>query len=330
MAGPFQLTSFEKHLGSPADVFICSASFEDRCRSIPDQINPNSVGSVLVCENQALLEYVGKNGKYLRDRFGDKTIPVSLDINDPLKIADNLEEGLDKVIKTSPQKFLIDTTTFTREALLIMLSLLRSKLMAVNTILFTYAAAKEYSVGQEGENKWLSKGISSIRSVLGYPGELLPSRKFHLVVLAGFELERAAKLIETYESAVVSVGFGREDQSIRPNHYEINKAFHQSLCDLYNNVETFSFSLVDPVQAKLDIEKQIAAKQDSNLNIVIAALNNKISTIGAALAAFKNPDFQLCYAQANYYNVESYSSPGDEFYLFELPGFLTAEANSQS
>jgi hypothetical protein len=324
VAGPFNLRKLTEVLRRRPDVFICSASFEGRCRSIADNIDPASLKNALICENEDLVDLVGPNAAYLRSRFANKSVRVPLKLTDPLKIADGILTGLHGIAATEPQNYLVDITTFTRESLLILLRLLRLKLRPIDTVQFVYAVAEDYSLGQRGSNKWLSKGIAQIRSVLGYPGDPRPTRKFHLVVLAGFEHERAAKLIDTYESALVSVGYGKADQSITPNHHKNNVAFHKKLCDIYRNVESFSFSLTDPIQTKADIEHQISAKPGYNL--VVAAMNNKISTVGAALAAFGNSDIQLCYAQPNYYNYECYSSPSNEFYLFEIPDFIQSDS----
>lgn len=323
MPGPFSLDTLTDHLDGGVDVLICSASFEERCKSIPNRIDPFSIKHVLVCENEDIAEHVGANAEYLRNYFSLKSLPVPLSLNDPLKVADSLAASIDKIKTKAPQRFLVDTTTFSRESLLILLKLLRIRLKLEDRVHFTYASAAEYSVGQETEDKWLSKGIKEIRSVLGYPGDPMPSRKFHLVVLAGFEYERAAKLIDNYESAVVSVGFGDEQQSITSAHFENNVTFHKKLCDLYRQVETFKFSLTDPLQTKKAIQSQIQKKP--GYNVVVAALNNKISTIGAALAAFDNSSIQLCYAQANHYNYQSYSSPGEVFFVFEIANFIKPE-----
>jgi hypothetical protein len=326
MVDTFKLRDLRVHIETPLDVFICSASFEDRCKSIPACISSEMVDHVLVCENEELAEYVGENARYLADRFIHKSIHVPLSLSNPIRVADSMTAGLDRVISTKPQSYLVDITTFTHEALLILLSLLRRRLKSSDKIRFAYTTAKEYSLGAEGADKWLSKGIKQIRSVLGYPGDPLPTRQFHLVVLAGFENDRAAQLIDTYEPAIVSLGFGSREQSITNEHFEVNVAFHKKLCDIYRDLETFTFSLTDPMQAKVDIAQQIAAKP--RFNVVVAPLNNKISTIGSALIAFENPDIQLCYSQANFYNYENYSSPGDEFYLLDVPGFLeSANAN---
>lgn len=53
------------------------------------------------------------------------------------------------------------------------------------------------------------------------------------------------------------------------------------------------------------------AEAHANMNLVVAPMNSKISTLGAALAARVNPDIQLCYAPAVTYNFENYSKPCD-------------------
>ena len=53
-------------------------------------------------------------------------------------------------------------------------------------------------------------------------------------------------------------------------------------------------------------------------NIVIAPMNNKISTVGASLAAISNENIQLAYAKASLYNTDGYSSPSDNVYFFKI------------
>jgi hypothetical protein len=252
----------------------------------------------------------------LHDRFAGKSISVYLETRNPIKSADSIQKALQQAGDYKPARYLIDITTFTHESLLILLKLLQAHLDLGSNVQFAYSPAKEYAIGLEIKDKWLSKGIDEIRSVLGYPGLLLPSRKVHLIILVGFESERAARLIDEYEPAVVSLGFGKADESITVNHHEANVAFHKILSMKYTNVMDFSFSCIDPYETKTAIEAQIAKKADHN--VVIAAMNTKISTIGAALVALQNESIQLCYAHANQYNIESYSSPSEDCYIFEL------------
>ena len=320
MSGKYPITSLAKHFAGQIDLLICSASYEERCKVVADGISPTSVQSVLVCENQDLIEVVGDSSQYLQQRFSSVARPVSLHSKKPLQTADALSSSLDLAIHSKTQTIVVDITTFTREALLILLSLLRSKASSSITVHLVYVAAADYSVGDTGKDKWLSTGVESIRSVLGYSGDFIPSRKTHLIVLAGFERKRAEEVIKNYEASIVSVGFGSKEESISAEHHEVNCAFYQEIIDLYGNVNEFDFSVIDPSSTKDSVEKQIMKYPD--LNVVITPLNNKISTLGVAYVAFDNHTVQLCYAQPSRYNFASYSVPGDVFYCFKMPSIF--------
>lgn len=316
--GQHPLSSLSEVLTEPIDLFICSASYEERCKSIADNLPPKLAGKVLVCHNQDLAKFVGANREYLMRLFGSRASLVSLSTDDPLLTVDALASAIEESAEGGTRKLLVDMTTFTREGLLILLGLLNYRRSNLITYL-AYTGAADYSMGQQGEDKWLSKGVSDIRSVLGFSGNLMPSEKTHLIVLAGYEQDRAAEVIKAYEASVVSIGFGAKERSIAAQHFEVNYAFSQRLASMYGNINQFCFSLVDPSDAQGDIKEQIALYPDHN--VVIAPLNNKVSTVGAAYAAFSNPEIQICYAQASRYNYENYSKPGDSFYLYEMPHF---------
>ena len=42
-------------------------------------------------------------------------------------------------------------------------------------------------------------------------------------------------------------------------------------------------------------------------------MNTKISTLGAAMVALEDESIQVCYAQADVYNANNYSTPGGTF-----------------
>jgi hypothetical protein len=166
------------------------------------------------------------------------------------------------------------------------------------------------------KKKWLSKGIKRINSVLGYPGNINPSKENHLVILFGFEEERTLKLIQTLDFNKISLGFGSSEDSINYAHFKINKERHEKLLKIIPNVDNFCFSLREPDIAKNQIYEHIS--KYSNCNTVLAPMNNKLSTTGAALVAFEHPEIQICYAKAKEYNVEGYSSASNMCYLMKL------------
>jgi hypothetical protein len=242
---------------------------------------------------------------------------VPLHTERPLKTADSLQQAVGGSVRELPQTYLVDITTFTHEALLILLKLLQLKVKPVDSVTFVYTAALEYSVGDKQDNKWLSKGIGEIRSVLGYPGKMVPTQKLHLVILAGFESERAERFIEEYEPNVVSLGLGDPDSSTNPAHSPVNRAMHRRVAAQHKDGVTFMFSCSDPMETRTAIQDRI--RQVPDHNVLIAPMNTKLSTVGAALVAFEDDSVQLCYATAHQYNESNYSKPDTNCYLFTVP-----------
>jgi len=307
----------------PADVFVCSASFESRSQSVPEQLEGVAFTRVLICANENFPHVIKQGAKQLQHRFGSIARLVSLNTNDPLRTADRLQEAIDDALRSNLNRFLVDITTFTHESLLILLRIFQ--LRGVDSIEFLYTTAKAYSIGDPDVQKWLTKGIGEVRSVLGYPGRAVPSHKLHLIIMVGFEADRAERLLQEYEPSKVSLGLGAPDSSISPDHYKANKLFHQRLIQKYANVLEFTFSCFDPEAARDALRAQ--ALRLPKHNVLIAALNTKISTLGAALLALEDDSIQLCYATAHQYNEARYSTPGDHCYYFAtaLPVLLPTQ-----
>lgn len=70
--------------------------------------------------------------------------------------------------------------------------------------------------------------------------------------------------------------------------------------------------------------REILDEVGTDKNVIIAPMNNKISTVGAAIVALERQDIQLCYAPATYYNTVNYSTAGDKCYLFSLDDIVMA------
>lgn len=307
-------------LNRDIDLFVCSVSYESRCRTVADQLDPFKVHRAIVAESEHAGRYVTDNGSYLRERFGASVMPITTDPGNPVTTADALQGAL-RTGRPEPRgMMLVDITTFTHEALLILAKILSLEMTADHALFFVYVGAAEYSVGEPDERKWLSKGVSEVRSVLGFPGVIVPSRRQHLIILVGFEHERAAELIRSYEPSVVSLGHGRSGTALDPGHQAANQRFHKLVSEsasTYGDVKHFEFACNDPLDAQRAIEKQARAVKGHNT--VVAPMNTKLSTLGAVLAAQRDESIQLCYARANQYNYERYSRPGDTCYLIELP-----------
>ena len=319
----FDIALVESEISYPLDTFICCGSYEERCRTIPNIIDPGKISQALVVENKDLSIYVGENSEYLRKRFGNKSIDVTTNSSNPLLTADNLHNALKLSRNGGQQKYLIDITTFRHESLLILISLLKQMITPYDCIDLIYASASDYSVGDKIEDKWLSKGVAEVRSILGYGGDFSPSKKMHLIIIVGYEYQRASALIDMLEPSKISLGYGRSSTATDDKHRTAQEFFYnilEKLMAIRGNVDKFEFSCNDPLETRDAILLQ--AQKYPDYNVVVVPMNTKLSTVGAGLATFSNNEIQLCYAQAEQYNNHGYSSPGTNCYMFELSKYL--------
>ena len=320
MVNKYRLNALNENISESIDLFICAASFESRCLSVPYSIELSKIKSAVIFYMKDSIQYINDNKILLQEHFKDIASCVELMHGDPLFTADRMQETLIECSqRLTVVSIMVDITTFTHESLLILLRLLPIVFPSA-TIMYAYANAQEYDSDNEKDNKWLSKGIGDIRSVLGYPGELLPARKTHLIVVVGYEYERAASIINALEPSKLALAFGRSDNATTEKDKDANEHYlHlvEQMASSYQEIECFEVKCNDPFETCKKIETHISNCRD--MNIVIVPLNNKISTLGVAFAAMSNPSIQLSYAPALAYNYTNYSKPGDSCYIINTP-----------
>lgn len=299
------------------DVFITSASFEERCFVIPN-VMQNLANRFIVFYNSNEVSEIVSNAQKLKTVLGENCSTVPLNSDFPVKNYLSIASIIKEIENTRPN-ILIDSTTFTHESLLVLLKLLSLRKSLLGNIYLSYVGASQYSSNTEAdEDRWLSKGVREIRTVIGYPGFTDPTAKNHLMILVGFESERTRRIIQEYEYEYVSLGFGDMKESIQSNHHKINYERHAKLMEEYPTSEKFIFCLTDPIKTKDQIISYLSQNRFKTMNTVIAPLNNKISTIGAGLAAIENENIQLAYAKPNIYNTTGYSVPSEDIYICPL------------
>ena len=321
------ISQLRQIVGSSIDVFICCGSFEDRCLSVPSAIEPANVRTVIVGEHVNLHRHVAANTAKLMQRFEGKVLPLGLNSASPIQSADNIADALKTCRSDSKQKVLVDVTTFTHESLLILAELLGTVFSIKDDLHFVYTIAKEYANGLPYLEKWLSKGTQDIRSVLGFPGRVLPGRGIHLILLHGLEPERSKSLITNYEPAFLSLG--RSDELAATADKDLLSANRRVHAEILSSQGTLSISRSSRslrMTRKGRAESCRNARQRDDLSVIIAPMNTKLSALGAGLAARDNPEIQICYAQPATYNYEHYSTPSDTCYVFRMAGFLARDS----
>lgn len=310
-------------VNDPIDLFVTTASFEERCLTVARALAPR-VLSACIIRNREVEAGSAEHTKTLKILLARANpVEVSTSLSSATVTADALLSEIIPRVHLAKRLVVVDTTTFTHEQLLILLALLNSSHINAKVVL-AYNGAKEYSHNTSEDDVWLSRGMKNVRSVLGYPGSFVPTKRLHLMILVGFENERAMSLIDYMEPAHLSLGLGAEAHSVSPIHFARNQWFHERLrafvdrqARLQVSVDTFEFSCVDPVAASTAVISH--ASHFERYNSVICPMNTKLSTVGVAIAALSHPELSVVYSEPEEYNQEGYSTPSDSVTLVEWP-----------
>lgn len=296
----------------PGDsAFLCFASFEERCYTLAQNIKGDKIKKAYAFRNVDPPMDINNSGNINIICSCLKNLSaVEVNLCLPTVLADKMFFVILEIIKAQIKNIIIDISTFTHEALLILLKIVYEQQLSFESILLVYNGASEYAT-------WLSMGCKNIRNVVGFPGLFNPAYKNHLIILTGFEKERATKLVELFEPDVLSIGYGSEPTD--NNHLKTMQKMKEDFNDCFENVglpwAQFDFSC-SKIDSTMDKVKEII-DNGQNENIILVPLNTKLSTISVALIALKNKRVQVVYPIPEAYNL-LYSKPSDNFTVIDL------------
>ncbi|MDP1615193.1 MAG: hypothetical protein Q8L68_05290 [Methylococcales bacterium] len=294
----------------PIDVLIGCISYETHCLSVPMSLAETDVKKIVYFRINEFNSSSAANTIKLQKLFNNKLNVIEYSNYKAIDFANYFIEQLDTAYANSGRALnvVLDITTFTRESLIMSIGILFHKREYISDLSLLYTPASKMS------EDWLSRGFRSVRSVLGFPGERSSLKPLHVVVMTGFELERAKYIIDEYEPDLISIGVGNCDESINPEFYGRNQKFVNDLTNYYGSiVHNFNFSLIDPIKSANELECYM--DKYSKYNTVVAPMNNKISTVGAALYGLKHEEVQICYLPAEEYNTNNYSEAAESIYF---------------
>lgn len=315
-----EIKSIEEICQRHFDCIICFSSFEERCLSMSKVLDIGKVGrAFILLDKNSQEEILKTNFSTLMNIYDEKASEILIDLANPIYTADII---IEKIISEYNDykmiNILLDISTFTHEILLILLFILRERSSKINLVC-VYNNASVYCEGENVENKWLSKGIKEIRTVLGYPGNTLPTKKTHLIMLVGYEYERALDIINIIEPNTLSLGYVSAEETYIEKDKDANKRYTslvEQMAISYSKIEKFTISCNNIEKTKEVLIEEFTKHREDN--VIIVPLNNKVSTIGVALTVFCNPDVQICYGQPVIYNVKNYSIPSEKFCCYEF------------
>lgn len=303
--------------GLPDDLLIVCASFEDRSRTALESLSKKySCNLAIIYVNEGLI-YDQENKKTIKNlaiikqitkKHAKKTNIVEGNQNNSKEQFCRIRESLLSLSdEIDANNITIDVSTFNREALITIISLLRTYWPS-SRIRLLYTSPKNYG-------PWLSRGYDSVRSVIGFGGIFEANKPILLIILSGFEPERTIKIIEEHEPYFVLLGVADPPSDKK---YLPRNLIEQKLILSRNDVIKFTFPCNDLIECKKVLEARIKPYK-KNFNIVIAPMSTKISTISAMLVAMENANIQITYSLPNIYNTKNYSRGFNNIYINFVP-----------
>ena len=225
-------------------------------------------------------------------------------------LSDNLWSWTWSVVEracTPDCDLLIDVTCIPRELLGMLLFAVSVKRLSVGSVSVAYVAAPEGGYATQNVNlkeseKWLSRGVSTVRSIVGFPGTFRSERPSHLVILSGHELDRILQIVEYLEPSRLTISSEQEESSIVVGARELSQKVVDELRDRIQvprigDIEFSSSSIEEVFKSLTD-----ARLEKSGENIALVAMNTKLSFVGAALFALCQRAVRMIYAVPQEYN----------------------------
>ena len=304
-------------LNGKADWILYSISYEARSPIVRRNANQPNIRN---------MGFYHENHDYNNDALtsanaeAPDAILVPLNSDAPLISLDRIRTAVgENLSMRSPLNVIVDITCFTRETLAMLIMVLHHMLPQGSKIRCVYNKAEKYADPlKDGDlHNWLSRGIVDIRSVLGYRGRVSLVAKTHLIVIPGFEAERAQAIIEELQPDRLTIGKPSTDESFRPEFALLVEEIIERLKGYYpeKSIAHFTFSSRDPFRTEESLLKCLRAGE----NTIVACLNTKVTMMGVILAALSNRDIQLVYAQPAHYNLSCLSDPSEDLLVFDLP-----------
>lgn len=286
-------------------LYITCSGFNNRSKSITKEVNLSEIDSGIIFY---ISDYCDENKKNAMEFKTDGIELYDIYYHEPVKTYSKMVTAIKEASsKQIYENIIIDITSFTHEHLLMLIAVLTDCHIS-GEITLCYNIAEKYSTNSTTEDDfWLTKGLNEIRTVLGYPGYTNVTSSNHLIIIVGFEIERALEAIRRFEYDKITIIYADKEGSFSEEFAAINKSRANMIKNVYDDVELKCMKLNDIGVFYNELEELI--KDNQNHNNVIIPLNNKLSTTTVAKYALMNENIQLFYITAKEYNTKHYSEP---------------------
>ena len=269
-------------------LLITFASWEDRFKlGFRRDLDCAGVGRALVLYFENYADRTQRNRDDVESacrRDGIECTWEPLDVADPVKNWNTVAKAIGSAA-SGCQRVLVDISTMPREIIWHALWLAEDKAAELG---YVYHCPEGYG------KDWLSRDPRAPRLVYKLSGIALPSRKTALVVTAGFDLQRAVRLIEWFEPSVLLVGLQSKSRFTR--NYEAMKNHRDRMSKEYD-CKFFELDAYSDDRGLATIQRELG-KIDETCNIVMSSLGPKLTAITLYELQRARPEVGLAYAPA--------------------------------
>lgn len=288
------------------DIFIVCASFEERTTAVVEKLDEN-----YRVENSFIFKYDEKNRTNLRDkncetlikvleRYSESASPVFCNHHDPLDGINKFQELCKiKDIVFKNKNITIDITTFTKQYLLVLLKFI--EVQKPKSVRLLYTEPEDYSIKWE---KPLSHGLIDIVSVPSYGGHFYSEKEILLILLLGYEGDRAYGIWERLAPHKTIILIGRP--SFKDSWEGRIEEFNKKLISKLSKDSIEYIPTLDPFTVGKSLDELINQFKQK-FNIAISPLGPKPQVVGCYLSVRKYADVQVIYAIPKFHEEKYYS-----------------------
>lgn len=205
---------------------------------------------------------------------------------------------LDKYVKDFKEvnNVLLDITTMPRDTIWSFLFFLTSNNIDIDYI---YYSPKEYN------KNWLSKEPGKPRLLLKHSGITKLGNQTALIIITGFESERAKQLINFFEPKLTVLGFqiGNQFENEKRNREVLNSVKG------YTELKSFDIDAYSEGSGYDKIMEEIEKLND--YNIVLTSLGPKPTAISMYRIVKERPEIALAYVPSKQFNDKYSTGIGD-------------------
>ena len=303
----------------PDDIFICFASFEERCLSSTTKMGPDFLTKfavIFVVEEPLYKKQVERNMFLLQTELRKKTTEgifvISCQRENPLEGINQLEDVLRQCkLKMSGGAFItVDISGFTKIYLLELLHYLASeKSLGIPRLLHT---TQRYLPTR------LTRGIQQITTVPNFYGKPSLEKETALVLFLGFEPERTLTVWKQFNPARTIALITNPPRYGNPDYLKYAKQNNAELL-AKPSVEVRDTSSDNPYAVKTVLEAIHEDIKDS-FNMTIGPFGTKPQVVGVFLFCLEHRKVQVVYSfPATYTRSYLRRQPGSTLLLPVVP-----------